>query len=184
MSYTLGVHEAQRRGNLANYLRGGRFAKALVLLYAAQQLAAVNLKSMLVGATALGDDRLYLLEDEIELVVVFEELGEVDDVGMALAVVERLDLTEDTGARMSRHLVNDLNCKLLVCVHVEARLDAGVRALAQYLARQLVQIYKICTDLSRQPQHNHFLNISSTWEMSNSLTHRKQSNVHAPNFFR
>lgn len=62
---------------------------------------------------------------------------------MALAVVERLNLAKDAGARMSRHLINDLNCKLLVCVHVEARLDAGICALAQYLARQLVQIYKM-----------------------------------------
>lgn len=45
MGYTLSVHEAQGRGNLTNYLSSGRLTKALVFLYAAQQLAAVNLKS-------------------------------------------------------------------------------------------------------------------------------------------
>lgn len=83
---------------------------------------------------------IYLLEDQIELLLVLEILRELYDIGMSLAVVERLHFAEDARPRVSRHLVDDLDGELLVRVDVDARLDAGVRALAQYLAGQLVQV--------------------------------------------
>lgn len=82
----------------------------------------------------------YLFKNQIEFLVVFEKLGEMNDVGMTLAVVEGLDLPEYAGASVARNFVDDFDRKLLVRIHVVASLDAGVRALAEYLTSQLIQI--------------------------------------------
>ena len=81
-----------------------------------------------------------LLKNQVKFLLVLEELGQLNDVGVLLAVVERFHLAEDAGSRVSRHLVDDLHGVFLVGVHVDAGLDAGVGALAQYLPRQFVHV--------------------------------------------
>ena len=119
------MEELERAGDLGDDLAGLALAEVHALLDAVQQLAAV-----------------YLLEDEVEALVVLEELDQLDDVGVALTVVEGLDLLEDALARVPRDLVDDLDGVLEVRVQRGARLHRGVRALAQHLTRQLVQLCK------------------------------------------
>ena len=57
-----------------------------------------------------------------------------------LTVVEQINLLEDPSPAVRRHLVDDLDGVLHLGVDVDAGLDTGVRALAQYLARQPVQL--------------------------------------------
>lgn len=92
---------------------------------------------------------IYLFENQIEFLLVFEVLGQLYDVRMTLAVMERLDFAEDAGARVPRHLVDDLDGELLVRIHVDASLDAGVGALAQNLTGQLVQVLEARGDERR-----------------------------------
>jgi len=49
-----------------------------------------------------------LFEDQIEAIFLFEELDQLDYVGMALAMVERFDFLEDTGAAMTRYFIDYL----------------------------------------------------------------------------
>lgn len=88
----------------------------------------------------------HLFEDQIELLLVLEVLGQLYDIGMTLAVVERFDFAEDARPCVSRHLVDDLDGELLIGVHVDARLHAGVRPFAQDLAGQLVQVLEATGD--------------------------------------
>ena len=57
-----------------------------------------------------------------------------------LAMVEQVNLLEDPAPAVGGHLVDDLDGVLHLGVDVDAGLDTGVRALAQYLARQPVQL--------------------------------------------
>ena len=55
-------------------------------------------------------------------------------------MVEQVNLLEDPAPAVGGHLVDDLDGVLHLGVDVDAGLDTGVRALAQYLARQPVQL--------------------------------------------
>ena len=56
-------------------------------------------------------------------------------------MVEQVDLLEDPAPAVGGHgLVDDLDCVLHLGVDVDAGLHRGVRALAQHLARQPVQL--------------------------------------------
>ena len=57
-----------------------------------------------------------------------------------LAMVEQVNLLEDPAPAVGGHLVDDLDCVLHLGVDVDAGLHRGVRALAQHLARQPVQL--------------------------------------------
>lgn len=72
----------------------------------------------------------YFLENQVELLLALEELDELDNVRLILAVVEGLHLPEHAGSRVPRHLVNDLNGVLLVGVKAYASLDACIGSLA------------------------------------------------------
>lgn len=83
----------------------------------------------------------HLFEDKIELVRVLKELDELDYVWVSLAVVEGLHLAEHPGAGVPRYLVDYLHSVFLPRVNVDARLYRRVRAFAQHLACQLVQVW-------------------------------------------
>ena len=55
-------------------------------------------------------------------------------------MVEEIDLLEDPGPAVPGHLVDDLDGVLHLGVDVDAGLDDGVGALAEYLASQPVQL--------------------------------------------
>ena len=57
-----------------------------------------------------------------------------------LAVVECVNLLENPGPGVSRHLLDDLDGVLHLGVDVDAGLNAGVGALAQHFASQSVQL--------------------------------------------
>lgn len=99
------VKEVEARGDLLHDLGGIVFREADVLLNPCQQRSAVD-----------------LLEHQVELLLVLEELDELQDVGMTLAMVEGFDLAEDTRASMSWYLVDDLHGALGVGEDVDTRL--------------------------------------------------------------
>lgn len=82
----------------------------------------------------------HFLENQIKLFVVLEELHELNDVGVPLAMVESLHLTENPRSCMPRDLLDHLDGKLLIGEDVHARLNAGVCSFAQHLTGQFVQI--------------------------------------------
>ena len=49
-----------------------------------------------------------LLKDQVEAVLLFEELNQLDNVGVALAVVERFHFLEDTVAAVTRYFIDYL----------------------------------------------------------------------------
>ena len=83
---------------------------------------------------------LYFFKNEVETLLLLHVLDELDDVGVVLAVVERVDLLEDAAARVAGVLVDDLDGHLDVGVDVARRLDGGAGALAQDLSSQPVQV--------------------------------------------
>jgi hypothetical protein len=50
-----------------------------------------------------------------------------------LTMVEEVNLLEDPGPAMARHLVNDLDRVLNLCVDVDTRLHRGISTLAKNL---------------------------------------------------
>lgn len=91
MSDALLVEKVQARGDLLHDLRGVVLREADVLLNARQQRSTVD-----------------LLEHQVELLLVLEELDQLQDVGVALAMVERLDLAKHPRPGMARYLFNYL----------------------------------------------------------------------------
>ena len=55
-------------------------------------------------------------------------------------MVEEVNLLEDPGPAMARHLVNDLDRVLNLCVYVNTRLHGGVSTLAKNLPGQSVDL--------------------------------------------
>lgn len=80
-----------------------------------------------------------LLKHKIKLLLVLEELDQLYDVWVALAMVERLDFLKHPGTRVSGDLVNDLHGVLEVCVEGCTGLDRGVSALPKNFSGQFVQ---------------------------------------------
>lgn len=66
-------------------------AEVIPLLNSAQQLATVD-----------------FLENEVEFFIILEELNELNDVRMSLAVVESLHFLEHSGSSMTWNFVDDL----------------------------------------------------------------------------
>lgn len=83
---------------------------------------------------------MYLLKNKIELFFILEELYELYDAGVAVAVVEGLHLAEDPGAGVSRNLIDDLHGKLHLRVDVHTSLHRGIGPFTQHLAGQLIQL--------------------------------------------
>lgn len=81
----------------------------------------------------------HLFKDQVKHLVILKELDQLQDAGMAGAVVESLHLTEHSRPRMTRNLLDDFHSVLEIRVDVDARLHRGVGTLAQYFASQLVQ---------------------------------------------
>lgn len=83
------------------------------LLDAVEELAAVD-----------------FLEHKVETLVVLEELDQLNDVVVTLAMVECLDLLENALACVPRDLVDYLDRVLKVCVQGGAGLHRGVSPLS------------------------------------------------------
>lgn len=99
--------------------------------------------------TALLDVRkqrsaLHLLEHHIELLLFFEELDNLENVGTLAAMQIDLDLLEDALSVRVRVLVDDLDGVLGARVDVAAREHLTVGAATQYLARQRVNVREAC----------------------------------------
>lgn len=75
--------------------------EADVLLNAGQQRTAVD-----------------LLEHQIELLLVLEELDQLQDVGVALAMMEGLDFAKNSGPSVARYLINNLYGTLYIGVNI------------------------------------------------------------------
>lgn len=116
------MKKIQRASDLSDYLTRLPFAEMNPLLYSAQQLTAVN-----------------LLEYEIKFLFVFEELDQLDDVWMALAMMERFDLFEYARSCMPGNFVDNFNGILQVGVERPTSLNRGVSAFSENFAGQSVQ---------------------------------------------
>lgn len=99
-------------------------------------------EKMLARLTPIRVRHTYLLENQIEFLVVLEEFDQLQDAWMSLAVVERLHLPKDSGSRVTRNLVNYFHSVFQVCVNIYTSLNRGVRTLAQNISGQLVQLCK------------------------------------------
>lgn len=121
-SVTFLMKKVERAGNFIDNLTRLPLGEVNSLLDSVQQLATVD-----------------FLEHEVELLLVFEKLDQLDDVRVALAMMKRLDLLEHPGASVAGNLVDNLYGVLKVRVEGRTGLDRGVSAFAEYLASQLVQ---------------------------------------------
>ena len=92
------------------------------LLNSAQQLATVN-----------------FLEDEIEFVIIFEELNELNDVGMSLTVMESLHFLEHSGSSMTGNFVDDLYRVLQIGVQWGTSLNRGVGTFTKNFSSEFVE---------------------------------------------
>lgn len=97
MSDSFLVEEVESSGDLAHDLSGVVLGEVNILLNARQQGSTID-----------------LLEHQIELLLVFEELNQLEDVGMSLTVVEGLDFAEYSSPSMARYLINNLYGTLYV----------------------------------------------------------------------
>lgn len=122
ISITFLMKKVEGACNLIDNLTRLPLGEVNAFLNPAQQLATVN-----------------LLEHEIELLLVLEELDQLDDIRMALAMVERLDLLEYPGTRVSGDLVDDLHSVLEIRVEGRTTLNRGVSAFSENLTGQFVQ---------------------------------------------
>ena len=59
---------------------------------------------------------------------------------MALAVMEQVDLLEDSGTAVSRNLLDDFDRVFDLGVDVDAGLNRCISALAEFLASQVVKL--------------------------------------------
>ena len=75
----------------------------------------------------------HLLKDQVEPVGLLEVLDELDDVLVALTMVEEVYLLEDPGPAVSRDLVYDLDRVLYLRVDVDTGLHRGICTLAKNL---------------------------------------------------
>lgn len=101
MSDAFLVEEVQARSDLLHDLRSVVLREEHVLLDARQQRSAVD-----------------LLEHQIELLLVLEELDQLQDVGMALAMMEGFDFAKNSSPSMARYLINNLYGTLYIGVNI------------------------------------------------------------------
>lgn len=95
------VEKVQARSDLLHDLRGVVLREADVLLNARQQRSTVD-----------------LLEHQVELLLVLEELDELQDVRVALAMMEGLDFAKHPGPSVARYLINNLYGTLCIGVNI------------------------------------------------------------------
>lgn len=116
MCNTLGVKKLQGRGHISDYISCLLLSEKFPPLDVVQKLATRN-----------------LLKDEVKSVGLLKVLDKLDDVLVALTMVEEVNLLEDPGPAMARHLVNDLDRVLHLRVDVDTRLHRGISTLAKNL---------------------------------------------------
>lgn len=126
------MKKVKRTRNLFDDLTRFSLGKVNPFLNSIQQLAAVD-----------------LLKYEVELLFVFEELDQLYNIWMPLAMVERLDFFEHPGTRMSGDLVDDLHGILEIRVEGRTGLDRSVSTLSENFSGQLVQFYNSNTSFTR-----------------------------------
>jgi hypothetical protein len=101
MSNSFLMQKVQARSDLLHDLRSVVFREADVLLNPRQQWTTVD-----------------LLEHEVKLLLVLEELDQLQDVRVALAMMEGFDFTENSGSSVARYLINNLYGTLYVGVNI------------------------------------------------------------------
>lgn len=116
------MKKVERTRNLGNNLTRLPLGEVNPLLNSAQQLATVD-----------------FLEHEIKFLLVLEIFDQLDDIRVALAMMERLDLFEHPGARVPGYFIDDLHGILEVRVEGCTRLDRSVSALPENLTGQFIQ---------------------------------------------
>lgn len=84
----------------------------------------------------------HLLKHQVEAVLFLEELDQLQNVSVSLALVQHLHLPEDPAPNVARLLLDDLDRVLLVGDEVDASLHAGVGALPQHVLLQLVDVFE------------------------------------------
>jgi len=83
---------------------------------------------------------IHFLEYQIEFVGLLEELDQLDDIAVGLAVIEDLDLPEHARPMMAGDLIDHFDGILLAGVVVLALLYGSVGALSQEFAGQGVKV--------------------------------------------
>ena len=81
-----------------------------------------------------------LLKDQVKPVHFLEILDQLNNIRVALTMMEQVDLLEDPGPGVSGDLLNDLDGVLHLSVDVDTSLNRGVSSLTQDLSCQSVQL--------------------------------------------
>ena len=81
-----------------------------------------------------------LLKNQVKPVHFLEILDQLDNVWVALTVMEQVNLLEDPGPRVCGDLLDDLDGVLHLSVDVDTGLDRGVGSLTKNLSGQSVQL--------------------------------------------
>lgn len=115
MSNTLSVDEFQCRGQIFDDQTGFVLGELNALLDVIQQRAAID-----------------FLKNQEEAIFLLEELDQLDDVLVALTMVEQFDLLEDAGATQTGMLDDGLHSVLLASLLVNAALNFSISTLAKY----------------------------------------------------
>lgn len=115
MSNTLAVDELQCRGQVFDDQAGLVLSKLNALLDVVQQRAAIN-----------------LLKNQEKAIFLLKKLDQLDDVLVALTVVEEFDLLEDARATQTGMLDDGLHGVLLASLLVNAALNFGISTFAKY----------------------------------------------------
>ena len=79
-------------------------------------------------------------KDQVKSIIFLKVLNQLNNVRVALTVMEQVNLLEDPGSAVGGHLLNDLDRVLHLGVDVDAGLDWSVGSLTQHLPCQLVQL--------------------------------------------
>lgn len=117
MRYSLMVQELKSVSDITNYKAGLVFGEVHPFLYVRQKWSAVH-----------------FLKYQIELVCLLEELDQLDDVSVSLAMIEYFDFAEHSRSVVSWDLVDNFDSVFLASVIVLALLHRGIRAFSQEFA--------------------------------------------------
>ena len=113
MGDSFGVEKLESRGNIGDDGSSLLLGETFPLLNVIQKLTSGN-----------------FLKDQIEFVVLFKILHQLDDVLMALTSMEQINLLEDPTSAVGRDLLDDLDGVLDPGIDVDAGLNRGIGPLS------------------------------------------------------
>lgn len=96
------------------------------------------------GEVRRGSWYTHLFENQIEFIFVFEELDQLQNARMSLAMMKGLHFAENTGTCVTRNFIDDFHRILQICVNVYTRLDRCICTFAQNITGQFVHLCQEC----------------------------------------